>query len=193
VRLKLLIVMLLSLSAHAASVGDQVKCQGYLELKGKREYYELQGKVLKNEGRYLLIYGFTPVFSAKRLHKVLSASCISPDEEFIEELVVTEEGKLPAETVEEIKHITVKDIDHGPEKSASDETRLGGQSSKNEVPENKAISKKASNPPIHSKTHKKKDHTGVSAAQSDDECDGVSKRGFLVIIKCFIRDGYGDI
>lgn len=185
--------LMLSLNLHAHEMGDMVKCQGYVERPSEeRTYYELNGKILKVLGRHYMIYGYTPVFKSKRLHKVLKISCVLPDEDFIENVVEVKEElvDVPAITVARDPGINL-----GGEVFEASEKEIGVVD--DELSETNASIVKSAPEPIHIKAP-------VKIAQSDDlipetrttkspeGCKNLSKQGFVKIIKCFVKDGYGS-
>lgn len=197
-KFKLLFTLfLMTSSVYAYEVGEMVKCQGYVELKNKeRSYYELKGKVLKVEGRHFLIYGFTPVFSSKRLHKVLKISCVRPDEEFITDVTETKEEVTQPEPEVVVKEVTIEDVsDKGQvfENFSADplpvEEETVKETSKEERPASKTISMNRESTPINSRAAAKE---SPQKDQRSSDCNNLMERDAAHILKCFIKDGYGS-
>lgn len=183
-------ISLFTVSSYAFNVGDLIKCQGYFEKnKNDRIYYELEGKILKSLGRHYMIYGYTPVFESKRLHKVLKISCVGPEESFIEEVVEVKNESVP---LPDIQVVADPRINNDEEESILIEEEFNRASV-----EFKNTEIKEPTAPINEKKIKAK--TSLSVKEKTQPkveisgCSEVSKKSFFNIIKCFIKDGYGSI
>lgn len=69
--------LFLPLNALSFELGQNVHCYGYLTQKGKKISYILEGKVLYiPENLNLVVYGHSPAFNSKKLHKISKDSCV---------------------------------------------------------------------------------------------------------------------
>ena len=191
----MVLISLFCLDVFAAEVGEEVKCQGYLERPGQdRVYYNLEGKILKNMGRHYIIYGYTPVFKSKRLHKVLKISCVLPDQEFIKDVVETKEEVLEGKNIEVVTNPNITpdpEFVEIPEESFPEVVDVESVDSQEEVPAPiNDMMKKEDNAEVKKTVEK----TAVDQSNSDTvECSNFKQKNIIQILKCFIKDGYGSL
>lgn len=106
----ILLLFILTTQAFALSVGDKVKCRGFLKESGQKKYYTLEGKILnKTKRSTYMVYGYSPVLNRKKLHEINMASCIAESDVFVKK--VKKVVFIEEEVTVEAKKVVMKNLE----------------------------------------------------------------------------------